>query len=138
MLHRAFADISAYQRNPGAFANLLVLTSGVCPVPRVYTHTRKSPGLVSSGVISEILRSPCGLKSSPKRSWSGSVCLPDFLHIHSTNGKASEQHPGEADNTAYSWSLHQKHPRPRQATQALGSPAAPHIQGDRRLGEGRP
>lgn len=75
-------------------------------------------------------------KKFPQKEWVWVVLLPDFLHIHRTNGKTFAQHAGEADNTAYSLSLHRKHPLPRQAIQALGSRLLLMFAGDRRLGEG--
>lgn len=60
---------------PGAFATLLALTSGVFQVSLVCLHTLSSPGLVSSGVLLEILTSPSRLQRSKKGVGSGSVCL---------------------------------------------------------------
>lgn len=70
--------------NPGAFATLLALTSGVFQVSLslVCLHTLSLPGLVSSGVLLEILTSPSRLQRPKKRSWFW-VCLPclSLLHI---------------------------------------------------------
>lgn len=98
----------------------------VFPVSLLYIHTWKLPGLVSSGVTSEILTSPSCLKSSPKRNWPGSVCLTSWLFTYPqhkwksiwTTHWGSRQHCLQLESTSETAG---------QAIQVLGSHTAPHI-----------